>query len=273
MNDGAPLFSIVIVNFNNGIYLENAIISILNQDFIDFELIIIDGGSQDNSLEILLKYDKYIRWWVSESDSGQSEAFNKGFNKATGKYYFWLNADDILLKNSLSTAKIYIENNPNYLWFSANTIFFNENGTILKCTVGPKWNKLIMSHSHIYVYGPSSIFHRDLFSESQKFNESLHYTMDTDLWLKFINLGYKFYKIDIFFWGFRIHSNSKTSHAFFEKKNKDFQREFENVYIDNNHKVYKIYNLLSKLQKYITGCYIKSLYYTFKYKGKNINLF
>ena len=136
--------------------------SIVNQNFYDFELIIVDGGSKDNSINIIKSYEEKISWWVSEPDTGQSEAFNKGFREASGQYFFWVNADDILLPNSLTKAYELIKKK-NAKWLAANTIFFDENKIIKKCTVGPKWNKFLIKYGPIYVYGPTSIFHRDLF--------------------------------------------------------------------------------------------------------------
>ena len=89
-----PLLSIVIANYNYGRFLEDAIKSVLSQDMGDkVELIICDAASSDNSVEIIKKYADKISWWVSEEDKGQSDAFNKGFAHATGKYGCWLNAD------------------------------------------------------------------------------------------------------------------------------------------------------------------------------------
>ena len=83
------LFTIVIANYNHGRFIEQAILSVVNQTFKNFELIVIDAESNDNSVEVIKKYSDNITWWVSEPDSGQSEAFNKGFRKAKGKYLFW----------------------------------------------------------------------------------------------------------------------------------------------------------------------------------------
>ena len=130
------LFTIVIANYNHGKYLENAIKSVVSQSSSNYELIVIDALSTDNSIDIIKKNEHHISYWVSEKDSGQSEAFNKGFKKASGNFLLWLNADDMLLPDALKNATNCINLNSKFHWFAANTIFFNVNNEILKCTNG-----------------------------------------------------------------------------------------------------------------------------------------
>jgi len=265
------LFSIVIANYNMGNFLENAINSVLTQSFKDYELIVVDAGSNDNSIDIIHKYKSSLSWWISEKDNGQSDAFNKGFSKANGQYYFWLNADDILLPKSLENANEAILKNPNGLWFAANTIFFNIDKTIVKCSVGPKWNSFLIKHNPIYVFGPTSIFHHSLYEKAGGFDETLHYTMDGDMWYRFYNLGVKFIRINSFFWGFRIHYASKTSHAYKSNPNNKFELERHLVLSKNNHKNLKLYYYLLLLYKILTLSLLKSLYYTILLRGKRID--
>lgn len=265
-----PLFSIVIANYNHGKFLEDAIKSIINQSCKDFELIIVDGGSTDNSLKVINKYSHKLSWWISEPDNGQSHAFNKGFSKANGNFFFWVNADDILLPGSLELAKKIIQANPNQLWFTANIIFFSENGTILKCAKGPKWKDFLFKTAPINVYGPSSIFHRSIFEKVGGFDENLHYTMDTDLWLRFKNSGIKFFRINKYFWGFRVHQGSKTSHEFWGTEN-ELQKKEELKVLEKNLVSYtQCGRHIQKFYKLFSGIYFLSFIDNIKLKGKNI---
>lgn len=263
-----PLFSIVIVNYNYGEYLKYAIESIVQQSYTNYELIIIDGGSTDNSIDIIKSYSSKIKYWVSEKDNGQSNAFNKGFSRATGDYFFWLNADDILVPNSLDIVAKYINKNIECKWFVANTIFFDENNTIIRCRRGIKWKDFLIHNGPIYVYGPTSIFHKSLFIESGGFDESLYYTMDTDLWMRFANLGYKFKRVPAYVWALRIHSKSKTSHAFESVPDSKFLKERIAIQNKNNWKYNPKKILIQKLYKLLSGVYLSSYFDTLKKRGK-----
>jgi glycosyltransferase involved in cell wall biosynthesis len=93
-------------SYNQARFLEQTILSVLNQGYPNLEYIIMDGGSTDSSVEIIKNYEKWLTYWVSEPDRGQSHAINKGFSKASGEIYTWLNSDDYLLKDALRNVAV-----------------------------------------------------------------------------------------------------------------------------------------------------------------------
>ncbi|WP_461485736.1 glycosyltransferase family 2 protein, partial [Pedobacter sp.] len=104
-----PKISIVTPSYNQGQYIEETILSILNQNYPNLEYIIIDGGSTDHTVEIIKKYEDRITYWVSEKDNGQSHAINKGFEKATGEIFAYLNSDDCYYPNTFwEIANTYV---------------------------------------------------------------------------------------------------------------------------------------------------------------------
>lgn len=107
-----PRISIVIPSYNQGAYLEQAIRSVLEQDYPNLELLVVDGASVDNSLEILRKYENRLAWWVSEPDRGQSQAINKGFARATGEIITFLGSDDLYLPGALADVAAQYRQNP-----------------------------------------------------------------------------------------------------------------------------------------------------------------
>ena len=96
--------SIITPSFNQGEYIEQTIDSVLSQKYPNLEYIIIDGGSTDQSVEIIKKYKKHLAYWVSEPDQGQSDAINKGLRMATGEIINWINSDDYYEKDALQTV-------------------------------------------------------------------------------------------------------------------------------------------------------------------------
>ena len=266
-----PFFSIVIANFNQGSFIEQAIQSVIKQDLNNYELIIIDGNSVDNSVDIIKKYDNYISWWVSEKDSGQSNAFNKGFSHARGLFYLWLNADDLLLPDTLNNAYRYITKHPSCKWLAGDTIFFDQDQNILRCSRSLPYNRFLCKYGSLSIGGPTSFFHRDLFNEAGGFEESYHYAMDTDLWLTFIKNGHTYKRLNHHCWGFRIHENSKTSHKFSAKERpKDEIIEGIHIRKKHNRELYQWVDRLQRLFKLFGGYYFRSYIKTEKWKGKSI---
>ncbi len=114
---GYPKITIVTPSYNQGEFIEETILSVINQNYPNLEYIIIDGGSTDNTIEIIKKYEQHINWWVSEKDNGQSHAINKGFEMAKGQWGNWINSDDMLAKDALyNLADHLINAKPNTLF-------------------------------------------------------------------------------------------------------------------------------------------------------------
>jgi len=264
-----PAFSIVIANYNHGRYLEQAIRSVLNQSCKDFELIIVDGASRDNSVEIIKNYADRLAWWVSEPDNGQSDAFNKGFAKAKGDFFLWLNADDLMFPGALDAALRYLQRYQNCMWLAGDTVYFDRTGTIQRCLYGPYWNTWLMRQTTVcnMVNGPSSIFHRSLYKKVGGIDPELHYVMDMDIWMKFVDLGVRFRRLHRYIWGFRIHAGSKTSHSIGNVQNEDFKCERNEVILRANRVRTQAEFWWLKMHKIVTGTHFRTLYDTWRWRG------
>ena len=217
-----PLLSIVIANYNYGRFLEETIQSVLCQ--VDetmclpsgerIELIIVDGGSNDNSVEIINKYADRLAWWCSEKDRGQSHAFNKGFTHATGRFLTWLNADDILLPGTLEVLKHASDRHPECEWFTGNYLQFDQDTR--KIIFAP-WGAHILPtflqtfDSPLVIFGPTTFWSRQAYLKVGDIDESLHYSMDTDYWLRMKKNGYRQHRLNHCCWAFRMHDSSKTA--------------------------------------------------------------
>lgn len=176
-----PRISIVMPSLNQSAFLEDAILSVLEQDYANKELIVIDGGSLDGSLDIIRRYDAQLTYWSSEPDRGQSHAINKGLALASGNIFNWLNSDDMLVPGSLSLVANQFVNRPNTHLVLGDNIFCDRAGRVIKISRPPtRWGYL--PSAGVFPFGQQSAF----FSTSWiRFlggvREDLHYMMDFDL--------------------------------------------------------------------------------------------
>jgi len=211
-----PKITVITPSYNQGQYLEETIRSVLLQNYPNLEYFIIDGGSTDNSVEIIKKYEKYITYWLSEKDRGQSHAIQKGLDKATGEICNWLNSDDCYTKNTLSIIAHTFLENKNTLVVSGyeediDEIFPNK----VRIRYGTRvYNTIEETFAMSGIAQPSTFFKIEVFKRFG-INPNLAYTMDQELWKKFI-LGYgikNIIKIPEVLIKFRRHEESKTISA------------------------------------------------------------
>lgn len=202
-----PKITIITPSFNQGKYLESTIQSVLNQQYDNLEYFIIDGGSDDNSVDIIRKYEKFIDYWVSEKDNGQSEAINKGLRMATGKIVTWINSDDMLQSGILHKIKNYFDDEKVGLIFG-KTISFGDN-SIEKISDLDLLDFPFKFLGSMAFPQPASFFSSQVLKEHGYLDESLHYGMDFDLLVRIV-LNYKILAIDDIISLNRYHDESKS---------------------------------------------------------------
>jgi glycosyltransferase involved in cell wall biosynthesis len=212
LNHTYPKISIVTPSYNQGKFIEQTILSVINQNYPNLEYIIIDGGSTDDTIDVIKKYESRITYWVSEPDSGQSHAINKGLEKCTGEIFNWLNSDDWYNPGALFEVANAFINNKSAQFVSGyeNLIELNgmanlHTGTFLK----PSIEETI---ELCEVAQPSTFFKLDAIRKVNGVSEDLHYIMDGEMWIKLLMLygqGH-FIKLGKVLVNFRLHSNSKT---------------------------------------------------------------
>ena len=181
-----PLVSIVTPSYNQAAYLEQTIRSVLAQDFCSLEYIIIDGASQDESVDIIRKYSDQITSWVSEPDSGQAEAINKGFAQARGEIVAWLNSDDLLLPGAVSQAVNILQKYPDMGMVYSNAITIDLDGKPLNKLVFGDWGLGELIRFRI-ICQPAVFIRRAVLMEVGYLDPSFHFMLDHHLWLRIAN--------------------------------------------------------------------------------------
>ncbi len=202
--------SIVTPSYNQGKFIEDAIQSVLLQNYPNFEHIIIDNCSTDGTLEILKAYPHLIR--VSEPDRGQSDALNKGFKMATGNIIGWLNADDYYLPNCFWIISKFIKNNPKVDIVYGDYRWVDENGKLLKLRRELDFDLFMLKYLHVlYIPTTASFFKSKILQEGNLLDVSYKYAMDYEFFLRLALKEYKFAHTKYFLADFRWHTGSKSS--------------------------------------------------------------
>ncbi|GAM09746.1 chondroitin synthase [Geobacter sp. OR-1] len=180
-----PKISIVTPSFNQGRFIEKTILSVIEQDYPNLEYIIIDGGSTDESVEIIKKYEKHLVYWVSEPDRGQSHAINKGFDRATGEIFGWLNSDDWYHPGALNAVAEAFTANPDAGAVVGGGDYVDEGGMVIVRTVPSVVTvDTICTWFDSHFWQPSCFFTNVVWGKCGPLDESLDLAMDIDLWLK-----------------------------------------------------------------------------------------
>ena len=247
--------SIVTPSYNQGRFIEETIRSVLLQGYPDFQYIIIDGGSVDGSVDIIKKYAKWLDYWVSEPDRGQSHAINKGFKIASGDIYAWLNSDDYLLKDALRNVAVAYYAAPKAGAWVGGCLRVDMNGKVLwtswpnrlEVDAVADWLKNNYSQSACF-------FSKEAWQTCGPLEEDLYYAMDLDLWIK-IAKTFSITKVGRLLSADHVHKGAKTQkdkarmyteifsvqirHGY-ERFAMEYIRQWVNAYVDLQRKLGRI---------------------------------
>ncbi len=205
-----PLVSIITPSYNQGRFLEQTIQSVLSQDYPQLEYIIVDGGSTDGSVEIIRRYADRLAWWVSEPDQGQTDALNKGFSRARGEIFAWLNSDDTYLPGSISKAVAFLTANPQVAMVYADANLVDENGQVLGRFPSHQTDLSRLLKGYVHIPQQTTFFRADLWRQVGPLDPSFKFAMDYDLWVRLAKIAPLAYVPGL--WAnFRLHSQGKTA--------------------------------------------------------------
>lgn len=225
-----PRITVITPSYNQGNYIEQTIQSVLSQGYSNLDYMIIDGGSTDETVEIIKKYEHQLSYWVSEKDQGQSDAINKGLQRATGEIFNWLNSDDYLEPGALQAiAEGFAQQPGKKIMCGFTHCFYDETGKESHTYQMGIGKTVAATMMHVEMNQPGSFYRMDAIKELGFLNPSLRYVFDGELWFKFLckygleAVGFT----DRLIAHFRLHEASKSvGDGFFE-----FYKEFLNIHL------------------------------------------
>lgn len=205
--------SVVMPSFNQARFVESALRSVLSQGYKNVEILFVDGGSTDGTMDIVSKYEGMMSYCISEPDNGQSHALRKGFLRATGDVLTWLNTDDVLLPGAIEDIVYTISSGNAIDVVFGNTIWIDAQSRIIRCAKSGETlsSKLLPRLGVLTAGGPAAFFTREIYDRIGGVNADLHYLMDTELWWRFVIHGASMRRSKRYLWGLRLHSEAKVS--------------------------------------------------------------
>jgi glycosyltransferase involved in cell wall biosynthesis len=216
--------SIVTPSFNQGKFLEETIRSVLDQGYEPLEYIVVDGGSTDESVEVIRRYEDRLACWVSEKDRGQVHAINKGIARATGDLFAYLNSDDVYLPGAFDAVVNYFESHPDCEWLCGDTVMFGEGHETELVTARVPASA---AHALSWAYRapqPGMFWRRGLVTPG--FDEQWNYDFDHDLYVRLLLDGHVCQHLPAALAKYRLHASSKTV-ADSQRFDEEFDRSAE----------------------------------------------
>lgn len=204
-----PLVSVITPSYNQATFLEQTLRSVLEQDYPNLEYWVIDGGSIDNSLEIIKRYADKLAGWVSEKDRGQADGVNKGFATATGEIVGWLNSDDLYYPGAISDAVDAFRQHPDASFVFSDVESIDEDGNAFNLMRYGDW-KLADLMSFKIIGQPGVFMRREVLEQAGYLDLSYNYLLDVQLWLRMAAIAEPQYIQGKVWAAARMHSEAKN---------------------------------------------------------------
>jgi glycosyltransferase involved in cell wall biosynthesis len=201
-----PRIALVTPVRNSGAYIEQTILSVVSQNYPNLDYFIVDGGSTDNTVEIIRKYEKHISGWVSEPDQGMYDALNKGFARTTGEVMGWISATDKFHTGGLFVVGGVFRDLPQVEWITGRPTSFNEEGVTALIEPLKRWSRYrFLAGANRYIQQESTFWRRSLWEKAGGYIDATRrMASDFELWVRFFRHA-QLHSVDALIAGFRVH--------------------------------------------------------------------
>jgi glycosyltransferase involved in cell wall biosynthesis len=260
-----PKITIAMPSYNQAPYLTEAIESILRQDYPNLEFIIIDGGSTDGSVDIIKSYESHLDYWVSEKDSGQSEAINKGLAKATGERFNWINSDDVLFPGALHRVAELHNRYPKVDMIVGGRARSSADGRIFKVSSPPSRFAMAPRFWSMFICQQAIFVRTERLRKIGGLREDLPYVMDTDLYYRLFRDGCRYVRANVLLGLIREQPTAKgVAHPdCYAPERRQLWREY------GIHPVQvKIAQAKTRFCRFLDGSYLRSFVLQEKWRGR-----
>jgi glycosyltransferase involved in cell wall biosynthesis len=212
-SENNELVSIVTPSYNQGNYLAETMRSVLEQDYLNIEYIVIDGASQDNSADVIRSFSDRLAYWVSEPDRGQTEAINKGFAQAHGEILAWINSDDVYTPGAFKQAVQYLRDHPDVGMVYSDLNFIDEHSRVVGKFPARQTDLAHLRRGYVHIPQPAAFFRAKYWQQVGPLDPSFFFAMDYDLWVRLAKVTKLQYFPGPIWAGFRLHSGAKSVDA------------------------------------------------------------
>ncbi len=204
--------TIITPSYNQVDYLEQTILSVLNQTYENISYYIIDGGSDDGSVDLIKSYQDQLAGWLSEPDRGQTDAINKGFSLAEGSILAWLNSDDTYDPHAVAEAAAFLEQNPDIGLVYGDANYIDQDGNVIGSFPAAQTSLTQLRRGYVHIPQQASFFRKSLWEQVGPLDPDFFFAMDYDLWVRLARVS-KIKYVQKTWANFRLHQDAKTISA------------------------------------------------------------
>jgi glycosyltransferase involved in cell wall biosynthesis len=266
------ILSVIVPSYNSEKHIEATLKSLERGQHPQVEFIFMDGGSKDGTMAIVERYKTVFSKIISEPDEGQSDAFNKGYQLAKGKFITWVNSDDLMNASALPKVVDYLKNTQSE-WVVANSAYIDKEGQVMRCCRSGGFEHVPVKLGLLNVFGPSTFVTKELYARMGAFSKDFHFCMDTEYWWRIAQSGCRYERVQCYFWGLRLHADAKTAGVLLNNVTPPRMQEEGKIMHDRYYpsvspKMRRFGVWVARLYRVLNGSLLISILDTRRFKGK-----